>query len=268
MKNEHIVQFLKAFPFNPSCNQLLDELENLNKLSSLENQKSSQQSIQPNSDLTVNPSIKLNYFYRLLDFCKRFHKKLNGTQYVANNTSMTVKSDASVATLTNPNSNSEQQLTATPCSSGEASRNVLYKIEIHLYDLLFLIQKIKLGLETSEDIYNIMTDEKSKTKMFVPLYFEIVTNNGEGEAEVYLELIQDEQYTSFVELYAKNTSNGLELKEFLNVNIYFSHFISFLMSWLCKQDILEEKGKPDFIKYFHFFLKTQDKITDFIENLG
>lgn len=23
MKNEHIVQFLKAFPFNPSCNQLL-----------------------------------------------------------------------------------------------------------------------------------------------------------------------------------------------------------------------------------------------------
>ena len=40
------------------------------------------------------------------------------------------------------------------------------------------------------------------------------------------------------------------------------------MSWLCKQDVLEEKGKPNFIQYFQFFLKTQDKITDFIENLG
>ena len=27
MKNEHIVQFLQAFPFNPSCNQLLQKLD-------------------------------------------------------------------------------------------------------------------------------------------------------------------------------------------------------------------------------------------------
>ena len=235
MKNEHIVQFLEAFPFNPSCNQLLDEL------SSLENQKSSQQSIQSTGDLIVNPSTKLNYFYILLDFCKRFHKKL--LQFRTQNTK------------------------SNNAAIGEANPNV-HKVEIHLYDLLFLVQKIKLGLETSEDVYKIMIDEKSKTKMFVPLYFEIVTNNGEGEAEVYLELIQDEQYPSFVELYAKNTPNGLELKEFLNLNIYFSHFVSFLMSWLCKQDVLEEKGKPNFIQYFQFFLKTQDKITDFIENLG
>ena len=259
MKNEHIVQFLEAFPFNPSCNQLLDEL------SSFENKKSSQQSIQSTGDLIVNPSAKLSQvfqLYRLLDFCKRFYKKLLQLR-----TENTKGNNVATTTLANTNSNGELQLTATPCSSGEANRNV-HKVEIHLYDLLFLVQKIKFGFETSEDVYKIMTDEKSKTKMFVPLYFEIVTNNGESEAEVYLELIQDEQYPSFVELYAKNTSNGLELKEFLNVNIYFSHFISFLMSWLCKQDILEEKGKPDFIKYFQFFLKTQDKITDFIENLG
>lgn len=256
MKNEHIVQFLEAFPFNPSCNQLLDELKNLNKLSSLENQKSSQQSIQSTGDLTVNPSVKLKQVFqlaKLLDFYKRFHKKLSQlrTQNVAN--------DTSVATFANTNSNGER--------SSEANRNV-HKVEIHMYDLLFLVQKIKLGLETSEDVYKFMTDEKSKTKMFVPLYFEIVTNNGEGEAEVYLELIQDEQYPSFVELCSKNTPNGLELKEFLNLNIYFSHFVSFLMSWLCKQDVLEEKGQPNFIQYFKFFLKTQDKITDFIENIG
>lgn len=88
--------------------------------------------------------------------------------------------------------------------------------------------------------------------LFVPLYFEIVANN--GEAEVYLELIKDEQYPSFVELYSKNTPNGLELNEFLNLNIYFSYFITFLISWLCKQDVLEEKGKPNFIKYFQFFI--------------
>lgn len=245
MKNKHIVQFLQAFPFNQSCNQLLDEfnnLKNLNKLSSLEKQESSQQSMQPNSDLTFNPSAKVNQvfqLFKLLDFCKFFHKKLNNTH--------------------NSDVNSKR--------SCETNRNV-HKIEIHLYDLLFLVQKIKFGLETSEDVYKIMTDEKSKTKMFVPLYFEIVTNNGEGEAEVYLELIQDEQYPSFVELYSKNTPNGFELNEFLNLNIYFSHFISFLMSWLCKQDVLEKKGKTNFIKYFQFFLKTQDKITDFIKNLG
>ena len=173
MKNEHIVQFLEAFPFNPSCNQLLD------KLSSLENQKSSQQSIQSTGDLIVNPSIKLNYFYMLLDFCKRFHKKL--LQLRNQNTK---GNNAAIATLANANSNGDRQLTATPCSSGETNRNV-HKIEIHLYDLLFLVQKIKLGLEISEDVYKFMTDEKSKTKMFVPLYFEIVTNNGECEAEVY-----------------------------------------------------------------------------------
>ena len=257
MKNEHIVQFLQAFPFNPSCNQLLDEfnnLKNLNRLDKLKNQKSSQQFMQTNSDLTVNPSAKLNQIFqlaKLLDFYKRFHKKINNTHNSEYDT-------VGVSTLVDANVNSD---------GNKANRNV-HKIEIHLYDLLFLVQKIKLGLETSEDVYKIMTDEKSKTQIFVPLYFEIVTNNGEGEAEVYLELIQDEQYPSFVELYAKNTSNGLELKEFLNVNIYFSHFISFLISWLCKQDVLEEKGKPDFIKYFQFFLKTQDKITDFIENLG
>lgn len=254
MKNEHIVQFLKAFPFNPSCNQLLDELNNLDEIS---RKKSSAQDIQPNSDLTVNPSIKLIQVFqlsKLLDFCKRFHKKL--LQLRNQNTK---GNNAAIATLANTNNNGD--------SSGEANPNV-HKVEIHLYDLLFLVQKIKLGLETSEDVYKIMIDEKSKTKMFVPLYFEIVTNNGEGEAEVYLELIQDEQYPSFVELYAKNTPNGLELKEFLNLNIYFSHFVSFLMSWLCKQDVLEEKGKPNFIQYFQFFLKTQDKITDFIENLG
>lgn len=253
MKNEYILQFLKAFPFNPSCNQLLDKLENLNKLSSLENQKSSQQSIQSTGDLTVNPSAKLNQvfqLYRLLDFCKRFHKKL--PQLRTQNT----KGDnaASVATLANANSNNER--------SSEAN---VHKIEIHLYDLLFLIQKIKFGLETSEDVYKFMTDEKSKTKMFVPLYFEIVTNNDEDE--VCLELIQDEQYPSFVELYSKNNPDGLELNEFLNLNIYFSYFITFLISWLCKQDVLEEKGKPNFIKYFQFFLKTQDKITDFIKKL-
>lgn len=257
MKNEHIVQFLQAFPFNPSCNQLLSELNNLKNFDEFSSKKSSEQAIQPNSDLTVNPSAKSNQvfqLYRLLDFFKIFHKKLLCTQNTKGN-------NVAIATLANANSNGDQR------SSGEANRNV-HKIEIHLYDLLFLVQKIKFGLETSEDVYKIMTDEKSKTKMFVPLYFEIVTNNGEGEAEVYLELIQDEQYPSFIELYSKNAPNGLELKEFLNLNIYFSHFISFLMSWLCKQDVLEEKRKPNFIQYFQFFLKTQYKITDFIENLG
>ena len=46
--------------------------------------------------------------------------------------------------------------------------------------------------------------------MFVPLYFEIVTNN--GEAEVYLELIQDEQYPSFVELYSKKCSKWIGIE--------------------------------------------------------
>lgn len=247
MKNKHIVQFLQAFPFNPSCNQLLDEL---NKL---ENQKSSQQSIQINGNSTVNASVKLNQIFqlaKLLDFCKCFHKKLNPLR--TKNDTVDIFDAAKLADVN---------------SSSESNRNV-HKVEIHLYDLLFLVQKIKFGLETSEDVYKIMTDEKSKTKMFVPLYFEIITNNGESEDEVYLELIQDEQYPSFVELYSKNNPDGVELNKFLNLNIYFSHFISFLMSWLCEQDVLEEKGKPDFIQYFQFFLKTQNKITDFIKNFG
>ena len=258
MKNEHIVQFLQAFPFNPSCNQLLNEFNNLKNLDEISSKKSSEQAIQSTGNLTVNASVKLNQvfqFAKLLDFYKRFHKKLSQlrTKNVKNDTSVAISAmNDGVATLTDTNSKSE------------ANRNV-HKIAVHLYDLLFLIQKIKLGLETSEDVYKIMTDEKSKTKMFVPLYFEIVTNNGEDE--VYLELIQDEQYPSFVELYSKNNPDGLELKEFLNLNIYFSYFISFLMSWLCKQDVLEEKGKTDFIKFFRYFLKTQDKITDFIKKL-
>lgn len=263
MKNEHIVQFLEAFPFNPSCNQLLDKLNNLKNLDEISIKKSSEQAIQSTGDLTVNANVKLNRAFqlaKLLDFCKRFHKKLRQlhTKNVKNDTSVAIAAmnDAGVATLTDTNSNRKR--------SGEANQNV-HKVEVHLYDLLFLIQKIKLGLETSEDVYKIMTDEKYKTKMFVPLYFEIVTNNGEDE--VYLELIQDEQYPSFVELYSKNNPDGLELKEFLNLNIYFSYFISFLMSWLCKQDVLEEKGKTDFIKFFRYFLKTQDKITDFIKKL-
>lgn len=256
MKNEHIVQFLQAFPFNPSCNQLLQKLDELRQLkttyveqnpnldsdiSSFSNQESvaeeSKKSNQQTNDLKDNSSNKQNHLsklFKLLDLRNYFNNKVNSVQKDAN------------AVI-------------------DENKNV-YKIEMHIYDLLFLVQKIKLGLETSEDVYKIMTDEKSKTKMFVPLYFEIVTNN--GEAEVYLELIQDEQYPSFIELYSKNTPNGLELKEFLNLNIYFSHFISFLMSWLYKQDVLEEKGQPNFIQYFQFFLKIQDKITDFIENLG
>ena len=260
MKNEHIVQFLQAFPFNPSCNQLLQKLDeycqtkttsveqnpNLDNDTSSSNQKSvleeSKKSNRQTHDLKDNPSNKQNHLsklFALLDLRQYFNKKSNSVQ-----------NDDNIAVTTH---------------SVNANQNV-YKVEMHVYDLLFLVQKIKLGLETSEDVYKIMTDEKSKTKMFVPLYFEIVTNN--GEAEVYLELIQDEQYPSFIELYSQNTPNGFELKEFLNLNIYFSHFISFLMSWLYKQDVLKEKGQPNFIQYFQFFLKTQDKITDFIENLG
>lgn len=259
MKNEHIVQFLQAFPFNPSCSQLFQKLDELRQLqttsteqnSNLDNDTSSfsnqesvvvEKSNQHTHDLKDKPSNKQNHLsklFKLLDLRNYFNNKANSVQ-----------NDNNIAVTTH---------------SVNANQHV-YKVEMHMYDLLFLVQKIKLGLETSEDVYKIMTDEKSKTKMFVPLYFEIVTNN--GEAEVYLELIQDKQYPSFVELYSKNAPNGLELKEFLNLNIYFSHFISFLMSWLYKQDVLEEKGKPDFIQYFQFFLKTQDKITDFIENLG
>lgn len=259
MKNEHIVQFLQAFPFNPSYNQLLQKLDeycqtkttsveqnpNLdNDTSSFSNQESVvvEKSNQHTHDLKDKPSNKQNHLsklFKLLDLRNYFNNKANSVQ-----------NDDNIAVTTH---------------SVNANQHV-YKVEMHMYDLLFLVQKIKLGLETSEDVYKIMTDEKSKTKMFVPLYFEIVTNN--GEAEVYLELIQDEQYSSFIELYSKNTPNGLELKEFLNLNIYFSHFISFLMSWLYKQDVLEEKGQPNFIQYFQFFLKTQYKITDFIENLG
>jgi hypothetical protein len=257
MKNEHIVQFLQAFPFNPSCNQLLEKLDeycqvkttyveqnpNLdNDISSFSNQESVvvEKSNQHIHDLKDNPSSKQNHLsklFKLLDLRQYFNNKANSVQ-----------NDDNIAVTTH---------------SVNANQNV-YKVEMHVYDLLFLVQKIKLGLETSEDVYKIMTDEKSKTQIFVPLYFEIVTNND----ETYLELIQDEQYPSFVELYVKNNPNGLELKEFLNLNIYFSHFISFLVSWLCKQDVLEEKGKPNFIKYFQFFLNTQNKITDFIENLG
>lgn len=259
MKNEHIVQFLQAFPFNPSCNQLLQKLDELRQLKTtsaeqnpnLDNEKPSsanqesvvvEKSNQHTHDLKDNPSSKQNHLsklFKLLDLRQYFNNKANSVQ-----------NDDNIAVTTH---------------SVNANQNV-YKVEMHVYDLLFLVQKIKLGLETSEDVYKIMTDEKSKTKMFVPLYFEIVTNNSEDE--VYLELIQDEQYPSFIELYSKNTPNGLELKDFLNLNIYFSHFISFLMSWLYKQDVLEEKGQPNFIQYFQFFLKTQDKITDFIENLG
>ena len=259
MKNEHIVQFLQAFPFNPSCNQLLQKLDELRRLKTtsaeqnpnLDNEKPSsanqesvvvEKSNQHTHDLKDNPSSKQNHLsklFKLLDLRQYFNNKANSVQ-----------NDDNIAVTTH---------------SVNANQNV-YKVEMHVYDLLFLVQKIKLGLETSEDVYKIMTDEKSKTKMFVPLYFEIVTNNSEDE--VYLELIQDEQYPSFIELYSQNTPNGLELKEFLNLNIYFSHFISFLMSWLYKQDVLEEKGQPNFIQYFQFFLKTQDKITDFIENLG
>lgn len=257
MKNKHIVQFLQAFPFNPSCNQLLEKLDeycqvkttyveqnpNLdNDISSFSNQESVvvEKSNQHIHDLKDNPSSKQNHLsklFKLLDLRQYFNNKANSVQ-----------NDDNIAVTTH---------------SVNANQNV-YKVEMHVYDLLFLVQKIKLGLETSEDVYKIMTDEKSKTQIFVPLYFEIVTNND----ETYLELIQDEQYPSFVELYVKNNPNGLELKEFLNLNIYFSHFISFLVSWLCKQDVLEEKGKPNFIKYFQFFLNTQNKITDFIENLG
>lgn len=259
MKNEHIVQFLQAFPFNPSCNQLLQKLDELRQLKTtsaeqnpnLDNEKPSSSNQEPVvvkksnqhiHDLKDNPSSKQNHLsklFKLLDLRQYFNNKANSVQ-----------NDDNIAVTTH---------------SVNANQNV-YKVEMHVYDLLFLVQKIKLGLKTSEDVYKIMTDEKSKTKMFVPLYFEIVTNNSEDE--VYLELIQDEQYPSFIELYSKNTPNGLELKDFLNLNIYFSHFISFLMSWLYKQDVLEEKGQPNFIQYFQFFLKTQDKITDFIENLG
>lgn len=265
MKNEHIVQFLQAFPFNPSCNQLLQKLDehyqakttsveqnpNLDNDTSSSNQKSvleeSKKSNRQTHDLKDNPSNKQNHLsklFALLDLRQYFTNKVNSV----NSASIVNNKDNTINTGHSKNKN----------------RNV-YKVEMHMYDLLFLVQKIKLGLETSEDVYKIMTDEKSKTQIFVPLYFEIVTNNGEDDT--YLELIQDEQYPSFVELYSKNAPNGLKLKEFLNLNIYFSYFISFLMSWLYKQDVLEEKGKPDFIQYFQFFLKTQDKITDFIENL-
>lgn len=262
MKNEHIVQFLQAFPFNPSCNQLLQKLDELRQLkttfaeqnSNLDNEKPSssnqelvvfEKSNQHTHDLKDNPSNKQNHLSKLFKDLRQYFL----TKLMVSTAGVIDNKDNTIDTTHGDNKN----------------RNV-YKVEMHIYDLLFLVQKIKLGLETSEDVYKIMTDEKSKTKMFVPLYFEIVTNNSEDE--VYLELIQDEQYPSFVELYSKNTPNGLELKEFLNLNIYFSHFISFLMSWLYKQDVLEEKGQPNFIQYFQFFLKTQDKITDFIENLG
>lgn len=237
MKNEHIVQFLQAFPFNPSCNQLLQKLD--------EYCQTKTTSVEQNHDLKDNTGNKQNYLRQLF-------KLLDLRQYFTNK----VKSINSTGIVDN----------TINTGHGENKNQNVYKVEMHIYDLLFLVQKIKLGLETSEDVYKIMTDEKSKTKMFVPLYFEIVTNNSEDE--VYLELIQDEQYPSFVEIYSQNNPNGLELKEFLNLNIYFSHFISFLMSWLYKQDVLEEKGQPNFIQYFQFFLKTQDKITDFIENLG
>lgn len=240
MKNEHIVQFLQAFPFNPSCNQLLQKLD--------EYCQAKTTSVEQNYDLKDNPSNKQNHLsklFALLDLRQYFTNKVNSVNSagIVNNKDNTINT-----------------------GYGENKHQNVYKVEMHMYDLLFLVQKIKLGLETSEDVYKIMTDEKSKTQIFVLLYFEIVTNNSEDE--VYLELIQDEQYPSFIELYSKNTPNGLELKEFLNLNIYFSHFISFLMSWLYKQDVLEEKGQPNFIQYFQFFLKTQYKITDFIENLG
>ena len=166
MKNEHIVQFLQAFPFNPSCNQLLNEFNNLKNLDKISSKKSSEQAIQSTGNLKVNASVKLNQvfqFAKLLDFYKRFHKKLSQlrTKNVKNDTSVAISAmNDGVATLTDTN------------SKGEANRNV-HKIAVHLYDLLFLIQKIKLGLETSEDVYKIMTDEKSKTKMFVPLYYHI-----------------------------------------------------------------------------------------------
>lgn len=220
MKNEYIVQFLQAFPFNPSCNQLLQKLD--------EHYQAKTTFVKQNH---------LSKLFKLLDLRQYFNNKANSVQ-----------NDDNIAVTTH---------------SVNANQNV-YKVEIHMYDLLFLVQKIKLGLEISEDVYKIMIDEKSRIKMFVPLYFEIVTNNG----ETHLELIQDEQYPSFVELCSKNNTNGLELKKFLNLNIYFSHFISFLMSWLCEQDLLAKKGKPNFIKYFQFFLNTQDKITDFIKNFG
>lgn len=240
MKNEHIVQFLQAFPFNPSCNQLLQKLD--------EYCQAKTTSVEQNYDLKDNPSNKQNHLsklFALLDLHQYFTNKVNSVNSagIVNNKDNTINT-----------------------GHGENKNQNVYKVEMHMCDLLFLVQKIKLGLETSEDVYKIMTDEKSKTQIFVPLYFEIVTNNGEDDT--YLELIQDEKYPSFCEIYSKNTPDGFELNEFLNLNIYFSYFISFLISWLCKQDVLEEKGKPDFIKFFRYFVKTQDKITDFVKNLG
>lgn len=240
MKNEHIVQFLQAFPFNPSCNQLLQKLD--------EYCQAKTTPVEQNYDLKDNPSNKakhLSKLFKLFDLRHYFTNKVNNV----NSADIFDNKDNTINT-----------------GHGENKHQNVYKVEMHMYDLLFLVQKIKLGLETSEDVYKIMTDEKSKTQIFVPLYFEIVTNNGEDDT--YLELIQDEKYPSFGEIYSKNTSDGFELNEFLNLNIYFSYFISFLISWLCKQDILEEKGKPDFIKFFRYFVQTQDKITDFVKNLG
>lgn len=263
MKNEHIEQFLQAFPFNPSCNQLLQKLDeycqakttsvkqnpNLDNDTSSFNQKSVlEESNRQTHDSKDNPSNKakhLSKLFKLFDLRHYFTNKVNNV----NSADIFDNKDNTINTERSENKN----------------RNV-YKVEMNIYDLLFLVQKIKLGLETSEDVYKIMTDEKSKTQIFVPLYFEIVTNN--GEYDTYLELIQDEKYPSFGEIYSKNTSDGFELNEFLNLNIYFSYFISFLISWLCKQEVLEEKGKPDFIKFFRYFVKTQDKITDFVKNLG
>lgn len=240
MKNKHIVQFLQAFPFNPSCNQLLQKLD--------EYCQAKTTPVEQNYDLKDNPSNKQNHLsklFALLDLRQYFTNKVNSVNSagIVNNKDNTINT-----------------------GHGENKHQNVYKVEMHMYDLLFLVQKIKLGLETSEDVYKIMTDKKSKTQIFVPLYFEIVTNNGEDDT--YLELIQDEKYPSFGEIYSKNTPDGFELNEFLNLNIYFSYFISFLISWLCKQDVLEEKGKPDFIKFFRYFVKTQDKITDFVKNLG
>lgn len=157
MKNEHIVQFLQAFPFNPSCNQLLQKLDeycqakttsaeqnsNLdNDTSSFSNQESIvvEKSNQHTHDLKDKPSNKKNHLsklFKLLDLRQYFNNKANSVQ-----------NDDNIAVTTH---------------SVNANQNV-YKVEMHMYDLLFLVQKIKLGLETSEDVYKIMTDENLKQK--------------------------------------------------------------------------------------------------------
>ena len=57
MKNEHIVQFLQAFPFNPSCNQLLQTLD--------EYCQAKTTSVEQNYDLKDNPSNKQNHLSKL-----------------------------------------------------------------------------------------------------------------------------------------------------------------------------------------------------------